>query len=445
MQVSVEAISELNRKMTVQVPEEQIRERIESRLRSLSREVQLDGFRPGKAPASLIRKRFGARVREEVLADMIQSSFYEAVRDERLKPAGAPVITTTEFAEGSGLSYIADFEILPEFALSPLETLECTRFISLVSEDDLAAMIARLREQRRRWVAVARPVAPGDQITINFEGKVDGESFTDGRVEGLRFVLGSGQVIPGFEEHLTGAAPGAELNFEVQFPADYGNEKLAGKTGSFQVEVSRVEESVLPELDAEFVATFGIENGDMEAFRRDVRENMEREMRRALKNRTKTTVLDALLARHSFPLPEVLVQEELKDLLQPYQKAMEKGNLEVTLETLKERYLPLARRRVALGLLLNRLIEDHRLTVDRKRVRETIEELARGYEHPQQVVDWYYSDRSHLREIENLVLEDQVIDLILAKARVIEREVPFSELMQPAAAIDRQPETGESE
>lgn len=445
MQVSVEAISELSRKMMVQVPEEQIRERIESRLRSLSREVHLDGFRPGKAPASLIRKRFGARVREEVLSDMIQSSFYEAVRDEKLKPAGAPMITATEFTEGSGLSYIADFEILPEFTPSPLETLECTRFTSAVSKDDLTAMIDRLREQRRRWVAVERPAAPGDQITINFEGEVDRESFTDGRVEGLRFVLGSGQVIPGFEEHLTGATPGAELSFEVQFPADYGNAKLAGKTGSFRVEVTRVEESVLPELDAEFVATFGIENGDVEAFRRDVRENMEREMRRALKNRTKTAVLDALLARHSFPLPEVLVQEELKDLLQPYQKAAEKGNLEVALETLKERYLPLARRRVALGLLLNRLIEDHRLTVDRKQVRETIEELAQGYEHPQQVVDWYYSDRNHLREVENLVLEDQVIDLILAKARVTEREVPFSELMQPAAAVDRQPEIGGSE
>lgn len=167
-------------------------------------------------------------------------------------------------------------------------------------------------------------------------------------------------------------------------------------------------------------------------------------MRRALKNRNKTAVLNALLARHSFPLPEVLVQEELKDLLQPYQKAAEKGNLEVSMETLKARYLPLARRRVALGLLLNRLIEDHRLTVDRKRVRETIEELAQSYEHPQQVVDWYYSDRNHLREVENLVLEDQVIDLIFAKARVTEREVSFSELMQPASVVDQQPETGEN-
>lgn len=432
MQVSVEAVSELSRKMTVKVPEATIREQIESRLQSLSRDVKLDGFRPGKAPASLIRKRYGPRVRDEVLSETVQSSFYQAVNEEKLKPAGVPTITATEINEGEGLSYIADFEVLPEFLPVPLSTLACVRYTSEVSDADLDAMIDRLREQRRGWRSVERAAALNDQVTIHFEGRIGDESFTNGRVENFPVVLGAGQLIPGFEDKLLGAEKGAELSFDLEFPAEYGDEKLVGKTAHLSVEVVGVEESVLPEVDAEFAGAFGIEEGGVEAFRQDVRGNMGREMRRALKGRTKSAVMDALLANNPFTLPETLVADEMNDLLQPYHKAAEKGNPGVELEALKERYTPLAKRRVALGLILNRLVELNKISVDRKRVRSMVEELAQSYENPEQVVNWYYSDKNNLREVENVVLEDQVIDLVLSSATVTEQAVPFQELMQPA-------------
>jgi trigger factor len=438
MQVSVETVSELNRKMTVNLPEEQIREQVESRLKSLTREVRLAGFRPGKAPPGLVRKRYGAQVREEVLSEMIQSSFHQAVNDENLKPVGMPRITATAFGEGEGLSYIADFEVLPEFEPAPLENLQCPRFVSEVTDGDVAAMIQRLREQRRIWRAVERPAALNDQVVIHFEGRQGEESFTGGRLENFRVVLGSGELIPGFEDKLVGAEVGTRLVFELDIPTDYGSEKLAGKTAAFDVEVVEIHESVLPEVDADFVQAFGVD-GDVEAFEADVRGNMEREMRRALKGRTKSAVLDALLAANSFPLPEVLVEDELNDLLQPYHKLAEQGNPGVELETLKERYAPLAKRRVALGLLLSKLIDANKLSVDRKRVRAAIEEQAQSYEVPEQVVNWYYSDKNNLREIENLVLEDQVVDLILSKATVTEQSVDFAQLMAPASAAEQQP------
>lgn len=440
MQVSVEAVSELDRKMTVNVPEEKIREKVESRLKSLTREVRLDGFRPGKAPASLVRKRYGAQVREEVLSEIIQSSFHQAVNDENLKPAGMPRITATAIGEGEGLSYIADFEVLPEFGLAPLESLQCPRFTCEVTDGDLEAMVQRLREQRRTWGAVERPAALNDQVVIHFEGKLADDSFTDGRVENFRVVLGSGQLIPGFEDKLVGAERGARMSFDLDFPAEYDNEKLAGKTASFDVEVVEISESVLPEVDANFVKAFGVD-GDVEAFKADVRGNMEREMRRALKVRTKSAVLDALLAANSFTLPEVLVADELNELLQPYHKAAEQGNPGVELEALKERYTPLAKRRVALGLILSKLIDENKLSVDRKRVRSSIEEQAQSYENPEQVVNWYYSDKNNLREIENLVLEDQVVDLILSKAAVKDQSVDFAKLMAPAGTAEQQPQT----
>ncbi|MDF9393337.1 MULTISPECIES: trigger factor [Methylococcus] len=439
MQVSVEAVSELNRKMTVNVPEEKIREQVESRLKSLTREVRLDGFRPGKAPASLVRKRYGAQVREEVLSEMIQSSFHQAVSDENLRPAGMPRITATVIGEGEGLSYTADFEVLPDFELASLENLQCPRFTCEVTDADLEAMVQKLREQRRTWSAVERPAAMNDEVVIHFEGKVGEESFTNGRLENFHVVLGGGPLIPGFEEKLIGAEVGSRLVFELDIPADFSNEKLAGRTASFDVEVVAVNESVLPEVDADFVKAFGVD-GDVEAFKADVRANMEREMRRALKVRTKSAVLDALLAANSFTLPEVLVADELNDLLQPYFKLAERGDAGVELDTLKDRYTPLAKRRVALGLILSKLIEDNKLSVDRKRVRSTVEEQAQSYENPEQVVNWYYSDKSNLREIENLVLEEQVVDLILSKASVTEQRVDFAKLMAPAGATEQQPQ-----
>jgi trigger factor len=434
MQVSVETTSELSRKLTVQVPEEQIQEKIANRLKSLAHQVRIDGFRPGKVPQSVVKKRFGQQVREEVLSDLIQTTFADAVRDEALKPAGAPEIKAHKADEGEGLEYEANFEVMPEFVPMPLETLEVKRFVSEVSDEDVATMIQRLQEQRKTWRDVERPAAEGDRVVISFEGWLGEESFTNGQVEQFPVVIGSKQMIPGFEDKLVGAQAGTKLEFELEFPEDYPGEKMAGKTGRFAIEVVKVEEAVLPEVDAEFAKSYGIEDGDLTAFRDDIRSNMEREMRRALQTRTKTSVMDQLFARNAIQLPKVLVQDEVNDLAQPYQESARKRKQPLDEAKLKEQLEPVARRRVALALILGKLIDAYKLTVDPVRVRATVEELSLSYEDSEEVVRWYYADKARLREIENVVMEDQIVDFILEKAQTTEERIGFHELMQAAAA-----------
>jgi trigger factor len=438
MQVSVETTSELTRKLTVQVPEEQIQEKVAKRLQSLSHQVKIDGFRPGKVPQSVVKKRFGHQVREEVLSDLIETTFQDAVRDEQLRPAGAPDITAHKAEEGEGLEYTANFEVIPEFVPMPLETLEVKRFVVDIQEGDLDEMIRRLQEQRKTWREVDRPAANGDQVVISFEGWLGEESFTNGRVDLFPVVLGAGQMIPGFEEKLLNTLAGTKLEFELEFPEDYPGEKMAGKTGRFAIDVNKIEEAVLPEVDAEFAKMYGIEDGDIEAFRKDIRSNMEREMRRAAQSRTKTSVMDQLHARNAIQLPKVLVQDELNDLLKPYQESAQKRNQPLDEAKLKEQLEPMARRRVALALILGKLIDVYRLTLDPARVRATVEDLSMSYEDSEEVVRWYYAEKSRLREIENVVMEDQLVDLVLEKAQTTEEKIGFQELMQaagnPAAA-----------
>jgi trigger factor len=433
MQVSVETTSELSRKMTVQIPEEKIQEKVTSRLKSLASEVRLDGFRPGKVPQSLVKKRFGQRVREEVLSELLESSLNQALQDENLRPAGLPQITPRRAGEGEGLEYEAHFEILPEFVPMPFETLEVKRYQSEVTEQDLDAMIQRLREQRESWHVMERPAAMGDRLTVSFEGRIGDESFTEGKLENFPVVLGSEPKVPGFDENLTGAMAGAHLDFESFFPTEYPNEKLAGKTVRFTVDVLKTEERILPEVDAEFIKSFGTEDGELSSFRADIRTNLEREMRLALHNRTKTSVMDALYARNAITLPKVLIEDEMNQLLAPYREAAQKRKQELDESKVKEQFEPLARRRVGLALILGRIVDLHNLTVNPKRVRSIIEDLAQSYENSEQVVRWYYEDRARLREVENVAMEDQIVDLVLAKANVSETPIGFQELMQPAA------------
>jgi trigger factor len=434
MQVSVETTSELSRKMTVQVPEEKIQEQVAKKLKSLAARVKLDGFRPGKAPQSVIQKRFGPGVREEVLAEMIQSSFYDAVRGEKLTPAAGPRITPEASPEGQGLKYVADFEVLPEFTLFPLEQMQIDRYASAVTEEDLDAMLLRLREQRKTWQETDQPAALGDRATLHFEGSAEGENFTNGKVENFPVVLGSKQLIPGFEEELLGALAGERRSFTLNFPQDYGVERLAGKAAEFSVEIVKVEQSHLPELDSAFVTEFGVESGDVAAFRDEIKTSMEREMRRALASRTKDSAMDELYRRNeSLSLPEVLVNEELKSLLGSYQEEAKKRKQPLDEAAAKEHFLPVARRRVALGLLLNKIIEANQIKVDADRVRAAIEELALSYEDSAEVVKWYYSNNDQLNQVRNMVIEDQVVDLILAQANAKERHISFKELMQQSA------------
>lgn len=420
--------------MTIQVPEGQIQEQIDSRLKSMSHRVKIDGFRPGKVPQSVIRKRFGMQVREEVLSEVIQSSFHEAIRDQQLTPVGAPQIVAHRADPGEGLEYQADFEIMPEFVPMPLEVLEVKRYQSTVSEEDVDIMIERLREQKKTWHAVERPADLGDRAIIGFEGWHGEESFTNGPVENFPVILGSQQMIPGFEEKLSGTQAGAKLEFELDFPESYPGEKMAGKTGRFAITVDKVEEAKLPEVDSEFAKEFGIEDGDLGAFRDEIRANMERQLRQALQGRTKASVMDQLYARNTFSLPVSLIEDELKTLIALHRQSARNQRQQPVDETrLKEQLDPSARRRVALALILGKIIDAYHLKADPGRVREKVEELALTYEQPEAVVHWYYAEKDRLRQVENLVMEDQIVDLVLAKARVVDEAVRFHDLGQAEA------------
>lgn len=434
MQVSVEATSELSRKMTVTVSEEKISQQVNSKLQSLSGNVKIDGFRPGKVPQAVIKKRYGQQVREEVVSDLIQSSFYDAVRDEKLNPAGAPQIKANKIAEGEGLEYEATFEIIPEFVLMPLETLEVKQFTSKVDESDIDRMVDRLRDQKKTWETVDRKSKSEDRIVITFEGVHEGENFTNGKTEDFPVVIGSGQMIPGFEDKLIGLSAGDKTEFDIEFPKEYPSEKLAGNTAHFSVDVARVEEPKLPALDADFVKSFGVASGDAAELRGDILSNMEREMTRALKNRTKSSVMDQLFDRNTLVLPEVLIQDELEDLLKPYRESARKHKQNLDEAALKEQLSPLARRRVALALILGKVIDAHAVKVEPSRVRQSVEEMAASYEDPEEVVRWYYADQTRLREIENMVLEDQIVDLVIGKAKTTQEAIDFQALMMAAGS-----------
>lgn len=432
MQVSVETTSELSRKMTISIPEAKVAAQVESRLQSLAAKAKIDGFRPGKVPQSVVRKRYAQQVREEVLSDLIQSSFYEALRDEKIRPAGAPEIKAHKADEGEGLEYEANFEVMPDFVPMPLETLDVKRFACSVGDEDIDGMVTRLREQRIRWNSVNRPSASGDRVVISFEGWLGEESFTNGRSEGFQVVLGSAQMIPGFEDKLTGVEVGSTLNFELDFPEDYTGEKMAGQTGRFEVEVTAIEESIIPELDEAFLSAFGIEGGDVEAFRADIRANMEREMKRALRSRTKSSVMDQLFERNTFNLPGSLIQDELNEIIKPYQEAARNRKQALDDQALRDQMQPMARRRVSLALILGKLIDAHSVTVDKARVKVAVEDLASSYEDSAEVVRWYYAEPARLREVENMVVEDQIVDLVLEKARTVEEPISFQSLMLAA-------------
>jgi len=428
MQVSVENTSELTRKMTVTIPEETVQEKMEARFKKLAKEIKLDGFRPGKVPVRVVKKQFADRVRGEVAGDLIQSSYYEALQKEDLTPAGYPKIEPTEQKEG--LQYVAEFEVYPEIKLDAVSELQITRLTSAVEDKHVDEMIEKLRQQKKEWQEVERESQEGDRITIHFLGESEGESFTGGKVENYPVEIGAGQMIPGFEDELKGLKAGDEKSFEITFPEDYGNEKLAGKTAKFDIEVVKVEESVLPEVNEEFIKAYGIESGDLEEFRADVKANMERELEQALKNKFKTAVMDALYEKIEVTLPNALVDQEIEEMKKPYQENAKKQGLSAEdMDLPRDMFEEQARRRVALGLILGEIIKQNDIKVDDERVHSVLEDMASSYENPEQVINWYYENPERLQEVQQMALESQTVDWVEQKATVTEENTDFDEVM----------------
>jgi trigger factor len=428
MQVSVEKTSELSRKMTVSVPEEVVQEKMAARLKSLARSVKIDGFRPGKVPQHVVEKMYGDRVRGEITGDLIQSTYFEALQDQNLRPAGHPHIHPSDEAEG--FKYTAEFEVYPEISLEGVEQIEVSRPVATVQDADVDDMIEKLRAQKKTWAIVERESREHDRVTISFSGASEGENFTDGKVENYQVEIGAKQMIPGFEENLIGLKAGDNKTFEVAFPEQYGNEKLAGKVAVFEVEVVTVEEPVLPEIDDAFIKAYGVEDGSMDSFRADIKNNMERELEQALRGKLKNAVMDALYEKIQVAVPNTLIDQEVENMMKPYIETAKRQKMKLEdLKLPRDAFEEQAKRRVALGLILGEIIHKNEIKIDSNKVRSTVEDMAKSYERPEDVVNWYYSDESRLNDVQQMVLEDQTIEWLVARAKVSDETVNFNDVM----------------
>ncbi len=432
MQVSVESTSALERRMSITVPAERIETQVNKRLQQTAQKAKIPGFRPGKVPMSVIRQRFEADARQEAVGDVIQSSFYEAVAEQKLAPAGQPSVEPKVLEKGKDLEFVATFEVFPEIKVSGLEGIAIERQQAEVADADVDNMLDILRKQNTRFEAVERAAEKDDQLNIDFVGKIDGEAFAGGSATGTQLVLGSGRMIPGFEDALIGAKAGEERVINPTFPEDYQNLDLAGKTAEFTVKVNSVSAPQLPELNDEFFALFGIKEGGLEGFRAEVRKNMERELRQAIKSKVKNQVMEGLLAANPVEVPKALIASEVNNLrVQAVQQFG--GNIkpdQLPAELFEEQ----AKRRVSLGLIVAEVVKQFELKPDDARVRELIQEMASAYQEPEQVVAWYYKNDQQLNEVRSVVLEEQVVDTVLQKANVTDKSVSYEEAVKPAEA-----------
>jgi trigger factor len=432
MQVSVESSEGLERRMTVELPAEKVNAAVEKRLKEIARTIRLDGFRPGKVPLSVVRKRFSNDAKQEVFGDLVQSSYFEALMQEKLNPAGEPSIEPVEKGTEEGMAYVAVFEVMPEVKLNPLSEVTVKRPVAEVTDEDLAEMVEKLRKQRITWNEVDREARDGDQITINFKGYMDGEAFEGGSADGIPLELGTKGMIAGFEEGLVGAKAGEARTLELTFPESYHAKQLAGKPATFEVEVIKVSEAVLPEVNEEFIKAFGVSEEGVDGFYKEIRANMTRELEDKLRGLVKEQAMDALLQVNELEVPKALVSREAQVLLQQTKANLAQGgqgnNINLPVELFEEQ----ARKRVTLGLIIAEVLGSNNIELDEARVRQKIEQFAQSYEDPQQVIDYYYSNKEQLSGIQNLVLEDQVVDWVLDQVTVEDTAKGFDEVMNPS-------------
>ena len=429
MMVSVETTGALERRMKVQIPAEKIETEIDSRLVGVSKTARIKGFRPGKVPMSVIKQRYGTQVRQEVLGEIMQSSYFDAIKDENLRPAGGPRIEPDEIEKGQDLQYTATFEVYPEVKLDGHEGIAVDRLVAEIGQEDIDQMMENLRRQRSEWEDVDRAAADTDRVTVDFKGTIDGEPFSGGEGAGVPVVLGEGGMLVDFETGLNGISAGEEKDIKVAFPADYGVVDLAGKTADFHVAVSKVEESKLPDIDDEFCRKFGVEEGGVDKLRDEVKENMKRELEQRVRRAMKQQVLDGLREAHDVELPAVLVEDEIRSM---QESAVRRMGGEITDSTQLPPREPLeepARKRVQLGLLVAEVIQVAGIELDRHKIRDRIGELAASYPNPDEVIKLYTGNPQLVERIEMEVMEDQVVDWLLDKARLSDQPSSFKELM----------------
>lgn len=429
MQVSVETTGALERRMEIQVPAERIEKAVDERLKSMSRTVRLKGFRPGKVPVNIVRQQFGQQVRQEVLGDVVQSTFSEAVAQQNLTPTGGPRIEPISTEKGGDLKYRAVFEIFPEIKLAGVEGMEISRPAGEVATADVDAMIENLRQQRPTFIAVDRESRDTDRVTIDFDGSIDGQAFEGGKGEGVPIVLGAGRMLAEFEAGLKGVRSGEQKTIELTFPQNYGGGggALAGQKAQFAIKVLSVEEQQLPELTDEFCKAYGVEEGGIVRLRQEVEENMRRELTDAVHARVKQQVMDALLAANPVELPKTLVDAQVREMQIDAGRRM--GAKDVSQLPPADGFVETAKRRVALSLLINEVIKTAKINLDPSKVQLRFEELAQQFPDANQALQTYRANPQIRRQVEASVLEDQVVDWLLERAKVTDKPATFKELM----------------
>ena len=431
MTVSLESIGGLERRMKAEVPAERIDGEIEKRLQKVARTAKLKGFRPGKVPMKVVRQRFGDDVRNEVVTEVVQTTWYEAVTEHKLRPVGGPRIETQENSAGADLAFTATFEVLPEIELKGHEGIAVERPVAEIEASDVDDMMDKIRRQRAHWHAADRAAADGDRVIVDFEGTIGGEPFAGGKGSAVPVVLGEGRMLPDFEKGLAGIRPGEERTIEVAFPGDYGAEEVAGKTAEFKVTAQRVEEEHLPELDDDFAKSFGIEEGGIDKLRSEVEANMREEMAGKVRQVMKQQVLEALLDANEVELPATLVEQEIEALRHDMVRRMGGEVTDPSQLPPRQPFEEPARRRVSLGLLIGELRRAAEIKLDQDKIRERLQEIAMSYPNPQEVVKAYVSNRDLMGQLETSVLEEQVVDWLIEHAEVTDKSIAFNELMKP--------------
>ena len=431
MQVSVETTEGLERKLTIAIPGDRVDMAVNARLQEAAQTIRLNGFRQGKVPLKVVKNKFGKGVRQEVVGELMNQTYFEAIAQESLKPAGQPRIEPTRMDEGKDVEFVAVFEVYPEIELPDFAAIKAERLVAEVSDDDIDEMIETLRKQRQTWVPVERAAADGDMVNIDYVGKKEGEEFQGGKAAGQNLVLGSERMIPGFEDGVIGKSAGDDFTLQLKFPDEYHSEELAGAEVEFELKLNTVSEQSLPEVNEDFFKSFGVEEGGMEAFREEVSNNMQREMKTASRNKLKTTLMDALISDLEVAIPAALMSNEIHQLKHQTVQQMGGGQGFDPHSMPDDLFREQAKRRVTLGLILGEVISQQGIQADADKVRDAVEEIAATYESPEEVVKWYYSNEEQLQGIESSVIEDQVFDYIIEQAQVSDKGVSYQDVIKP--------------
>ncbi len=428
MQISVETTSGLERRMTIGLPAEKVDSEVDKRIAETARRVRLDGFRPGKVPVSEVRRRFGAGIRDEVVSDVMRNSFVEAITSEKLTPAGFPRIEPVKNEKGQELEFTATFEVVPEVEVADLSGLAFEKSTTEVTDADVEKMLENLQQQKTEYSEVKREAQDKDKVNIDFVGKVDGEAFDGGTAEGSDVVLGSGSMIPGFEDGIVGMKVGEEKVIDVTFPEDYNAENLKGKAATFEIKLNTVSEAKVPEINDEFIKSFQAKSETLEDFKVEIKGNMEREARQQLKAKLKDSVVDGLLSLHELEVPSALIADEIKRLKQ---QAVQQFGGQMDPATIPDDiFKDQADKRVRTGLIMNEVVKKFEIKADPTAVRAYIEEMASVYQDPQVVIDYYYNNQEQMQQIEAAVIEELAVEKVIEQGTVTESVVSYDEAVK---------------